>query len=35
MLVKTATNVDISTGVAVVSFFEEDTGWTKRVGKKL
>ena len=33
MLVKTATNVDISTRVAVISFFEAYT--TKRIGKKI
>jgi hypothetical protein len=34
-LVKTATIVEISTVVAVISFLKEDTGWTKVVGKRL
>jgi hypothetical protein len=29
LLVKTATIVEISTVVAVISFLKEDTGWTK------
>jgi hypothetical protein len=33
VLVKTATTVEISTVVAVISFLKEDTGWTKCVGK--
>ena len=33
LLVKTATIVEISTVVAVISFLKEDTGWTKVVGK--
>jgi hypothetical protein len=33
LLVKTATTVEISTVVAVISFLKEDTGWTKCVGK--
>ena len=33
-LVKTAVTVEISTVAAVISCFQEDTGWTKRVGKK-
>jgi hypothetical protein len=33
LLVKTATIVEISTVVAVISFLKEDTGWTKCVGK--
>ena len=33
VLVKTAVVVEISTATAVISFLEEDTGWTKRVGK--
>ena len=32
-LVKTAVVVENSTATAVISFFKEDTGWTKRVGK--
>lgn len=32
VLVETAISVEISTDIAVISFFEEDTGWTKRVG---
>ena len=32
-LVKTAVVVENSTAAAVISFFKEDTGWTKRVGK--
>ena len=35
VLVKTATIVENSTVVAVISFLKEDTGWTKRVGKNL
>ena len=33
-MVKTATTVEISTVVAVISFLKEDTGWTKIVGEK-
>ena len=33
VLVKTATTVEISTVVAVISFLKEDTGWTKCVGE--
>ena len=33
LLVKTATIVEISMIVAVISFLKEDTGWTKVVGK--
>ena len=33
VLVKTATTVEISTVVAVISFLKEDTGWTKSVDK--
>ena len=33
VLVKTAVVVEISTATTVISFFKEDTGWTKRVGK--
>ena len=32
-LVKTAVVIEISMAAAVISFFKEDTGWTKRVGK--
>ena len=34
-LVKTAEIVDISRVSAVLSCFEEDKGWTKRVGKNV
>ena len=33
VLVKTATNVEISMGVAVLSCFRQLRGWTKCVGK--
>ena len=32
-LVKTAVDVEILTVTAVISFCEQDIGWTKRVGK--
>jgi len=34
VLVKTAVSVEISMAAAVISCFQEDIGWTKRVGKK-
>ena len=30
MLILTATSVEISTDVAVITFLKEDIGWTKR-----
>ena len=35
VLVKTATTVETSIAVAVISFLKEDTGWTKSVGRNL